>query len=253
MNHFVKSAKQIKAIRKSCLLAAEAVGFGGSLLAADISTGYLDREIDKFIRSKGGISASLNYKGYPASTCLSVNEEACHALPSDHKILKNGDVIKVDVAVIVDGFYGDTCRTFTVGAEDPEIVTASLEALAVGMSVVKPGEPMNVIGKAIETYVKQTKFSIVEEMCGHGLGLNYHEPPQILHYFDPDYLITMFPMRAGQTFTIEPILAEGKGEVETCSDDGWTIRTKDRSRTAQFEHTVLVTKKGFEILTLWTQ
>lgn len=245
----VKSAKQVKGIRKACQLTAEAVRLGGSLVKEGVSTGYIDQGIDEFIRSKGGFPASLGYRGFPKATCISVNEEACHGIPSYSKILKNNDIVKIDVAVILNGFFGDCCETYVVNG-DHEILRVNRTALDFGIAEVKAGRQICEIGRGIEDYVKTTSYSIVTDMCGHGVGLRFHEPPQILHYFEESVFGSSEGMRENMIFTIEPILSAGSGEIVTCPIDKWTIRTEDNSITSQFEHTILVTKKGFEILTL---
>jgi methionyl aminopeptidase len=194
------------------------------------------------------VPANLNYRGFPKTICTSVNHVVCHGIPGE-KRLKNGDIVNIDVTVIRDGYHGDTSRMYYAGT--PSVLGRRLsevcfEAMWRGIGVVKPGAHLGDIGHAIQSYVEGQNFSVVREYCGHGIGTVYHEDPQVLHYGRPG---TGLELQEGMTFTIEPMINAGRREVRLL-DDGWTVVTRDQSLSAQWEHTVLVTGRGYEVLTL---
>ena len=193
------------------------------------------------------VPANLNYRGFPKTICTSVNHVVCHGIPNDRR-LKNGDIINIDVTVIRDGFHGDTSRMYFVGKPLPHaqrLVEGCFEAMWEGIRCVRPGARLGDIGHAIQRSTESQSFTVVREYCGHGIGRIYHEDPQVLHYGKPG---TGLELRAGMTFTIEPMINAGKRDVKLLPD-GWTVVTRDHSLSAQWEHTVLVTGDGFEVLT----
>ena len=214
-----------------------------------ITTGELDRICHDYItQTQQAIPAPLNYHGFPKSICTSVNHVICHGIPGP-KVLKDGDIINIDITVIKDGYHGDTSKMFHVGKTSilaQRLVENAREAMLLGISLVKPGIQLGDIGHVIQQHGEKARFSIVREYCGHGIGLVFHEDPQVLHYGSPG---TGLALEAGMTFTIEPMINAGKRHVKQLPD-GWTVVTKDRSLSAQWEHTILVTNTGHEILTL---
>ncbi len=203
---------------------------------------------DHIVNTQDAIPATLNYKGFPKSICTSINHQICHGIPSDKK-LKKGDIVNIDVTVIKDGYYGDTSRMYYVGTPSPSakrLCEVTYECLVKGIEKVKPGATLGDIGHAIQVHAEQAHYSIVREYCGHGIGSNFHEDPQVLHYGTPGSGDVLKP---GMTFTIEPMVNQGKRHPKLLSD-GWTVVTRDRSLSAQWEHTVLVTESGYELLTL---
>lgn len=214
-----------------------------------ISTGELDRICHEFtLNEQGAVPAPLNYKGFPKSICTSVNHVVCHGIPSDDKVLKNGDIINVDVTLIKDGYHGDTSKTFIVGKAGvlaKRLTEICHECLYLGIQAVKPGAHLGDIGHAIQTHAEKNLFSVVREYCGHGIGTVFHDDPQVLHYGKKG---TGPELKPGMTFTIEPMINAGKAAVKLLPDQ-WTVVTKDHKLTAQWEHTILVTETGYEILT----
>ncbi len=203
---------------------------------------------DHIVNHQGATPAPLNYKGFPKSICTSINQQICHGIPSDKK-LKKGDIVNIDITVVKDGFFGDTSRMFYVGPPQPHakrLCEAAYEAMVRGIQAVRPGATLGDVGHAIQTYVEEQRYSVVQEYCGHGIGKAFHEDPQVLHFGKPGTGITLEP---GMTFTIEPMINQGKRHARVLAD-GWTVVTKDRSLSAQWEHTVHVTEDGFELLTL---
>ena len=245
----LKTPEDINKMRAVGALAAEQLEMIEQYIKPGVSTGELDRIChDYTVDVQDAIPAPLNYHGFPKSTCTSVNHVVCHGIPSDEKILKNGDIVNIDVTLIKDGFHGDTSKTFCVGK--PSILAKRLvancqESLYRGIQAVKPGANLGDIGYAIQTYVEKNRFTIVREYCGHGIGKIFHDEPQVLHYGHPH---TGTELKAGMTFTIEPMINAGKPGVRLLKDD-WTVVTKDHKLTAQWEHTILVTETGYEILT----
>ncbi len=249
MNVSIKTPAEQDKMREAGRLAARVLDMIEPYVRTGVTTVELDRRCHDFIVGElDSIPANLNYRGFPNTICTSVNHVVCHGIPGD-KALKNGDIINIDVTVIRDGFHGDTSRMYFAG--EPSILARRLstvchEAMWRGIRVVRPGARLGDIGHAIQTYTEANRFSVVREYCGHGIGRVYHEDPQVLHYGQPG---TGFMLERGMTFTIEPMINAGRRDVRVLPD-GWTVVTKDRSLSAQWEHTVLVTESGFEVLTL---
>jgi len=231
-------------------LAAEVLEMIGEHVKPGITTGELDHIChDYIVNTQQAIPAPLNYNGFPRSICTSVNHVICHGIPSDTKVLKSGDIINIDVTVIKDGFHGDTSKMFCVG-DVPEhaqrLIRVSQECLYKAIALVKPGATLGDIGHVIQQYGEANNYSIVREYCGHGIGRIFHEDPQVLHYGMPG---TGLRLVAGMTFTIEPMLNAGTRYTKLSNQDGWTVTTKDRRLSAQWEHTMGVTQDGCEVFT----
>lgn len=244
-----KTPEEQERLRRSGRLAADVLDMIGEHVRAGVSTDDLDRICNEFIvKSQKTIPANVGYRGFPKTVCTSVNHVVCHGIPNE-KVLRTGDIVNIDVAVIDDGFHGDTSRMYYVG--EPSVLARRLsevcrEAMFRGISVVRPGAHLGDIGHAIQMHTEAAGFSVVREYCGHGIGRVYHEEPQILHYGQPG---TGMELKAGMVFTIEPMINAGKRHTRVLPD-GWTVVTKDHSLSAQWEHMVLVTPDGHEILTL---
>ena len=241
--------KEIALLRKSARISAGALEMIEEYVKPGITTEELDRICHEYIVSRGAIPAPLGYKGFPKSICTSINRVACHGIPDDKK-LKDGDSINIDVSLSLDGIYSDTCRMYFVGTPNikaKRLTECAKKALYKSIQVVKPGVSIREVGKAIQACVDEYGYSIVQEFCGHGVGRKLHQAPQILHYDDP--YSDKYVFEPGMTFTIEPIINAGKSGVKILAD-GWTVVTKDQSLSAQFEHTMIVTQTGCEILTL---
>ena len=244
----IKSPREIELMRKVCHLAAETLQVVGDEIRPGMSTLDIDRIVHEHTLSQGARPAPLNYKGFPKSVCTSVNEIVCHGIP-DATVLRNGDIVNVDVTHVFEGFHGDTSATFYIGtpsASARHVVEVARRSLDVGIAEVREGARLGDIGAAIQEYVEGEGCSVVRDFVGHGIGRKFHDAPQVKHYGKRG---TGERLRAGMTFTIEPMVNEGGWEVEVDADDKWTVRTADRSLSAQFEHTVLVTRDGVEILT----
>jgi len=245
----LKTPEDIEKMRTVGRLAAKQLEMIEEYIKPGVSTGELDRICHNYtVDVQDAIPAPLNYRGFPKSICTSVNHVVCHGIPSDEKILKDGDIINIDVTLIKDGFHGDTSKTFYVGKPSilaKRLVSNCKESLYRGIRVVRPGAQLGDIGFAIQTYVEKNRFAIVREYCGHGIGKIFHDEPQVLHYGNPH---TGIELKAGMTFTIEPMINAGKPGVRLLRDQ-WTVVTKDHKLTAQWEHTILVTETGYEILT----
>jgi len=254
MSITLKTGADIDGMRLAGRLASEVL----DMLTPHVKPGVTTRELDQLahdhiVNVQGGIPAPLNYAPpgytpYPASVCTSVNHQVCHGIPND-RALKNGDIVNIDVTVIKDGWHGDTSRMFIVGEgsiQAKRLVQLTYEAMWTGIAKVRPGARLGDIGHAIQVFGERAGFSIVREFCGHGIGRKFHEEPQVLHYGRPG---TLEELQAGMIFTIEPMINAGRREIREVGD-GWTIVTKDRSLSAQWEHTVLVTETGYEVLTL---
>ena len=245
----VKTAPEQQQMREAGRLAAEVLDLIGDYVVPGVTTEELDRIChEHIVKVQGTIPANLNYRGFPKTICASVNHVVCHGIPSD-KRLKTGDIINIDVTVIKDGWHGDTSRMYFAGkpaAHAQRLVETCLEGMWRGIERVKPGAHLGDIGAAIQSYVEANEYSVVREYCGHGIGRVYHEDPQVLHYGE---MHTGVELRPGMTFTVEPMINAGKRHVMLKSD-GWTVVTKDHSLSAQWEHTVLVTQTGVEVLTL---
>ena len=235
-------------MRRAGRLAAEVLDFITPYVKPGVTTGKLDTLCHDFITSHGALSAPLNYRGFPKSICTSVNHVVCHGIPGD-KVLRDGDIINVDITVILEGWHGDTSRTFPVGkvnVKAARLIGASYEAMMRGIEVVRPGATLGDIGHAIQSYAEGERFSVVRDFCGHGLGRIFHAPPSVVHYGRPGEGLVL---REGMFFTIEPMINAGRYETKILAD-GWTAVTKDKSLSAQFEHSIAVTADGHEIFTL---
>jgi methionyl aminopeptidase len=244
----IKTQPEIEKMRKSCLLAAATLVMIEPHVKAGVSTGRLDKLCHEYILDAGAIPAPLNYRGFPKSICTSINEVVCHGIPRNGQVLRDGDIINVDVTTIVDGFHGDTSATFfvgKVGEQARHVTEVSRRCLELGIAVVRPGARIRDIGGAIEDHAHVEGCSVVRDYCGHGIGRQFHAEPQVPHYRarGPNPRL-----RAGMTFTIEPMINLGTWQTRTLSD-GWTVKTRDGRLSAQFEHTLLVTDDGVEILT----
>ena len=250
-NHKIhlKTEEEIKKMRTSGKLASQVIEMIEHYVKPGVTTNELNKVCHDFITiEQKAIPAPLNYKGFPKSICTSINHQVCHGIPDD-KPLKKGDIVNIDVTVIKNGFHGDTSKMFIVGEGSilaKRLINVAQECLYKAIKLVKPGVTLGDIGYIIQQHAHANHFSIVREFCGHGIGLNFHEPPQVLHYGRPG---DGYVLEEGLTFTIEPMLNAGKRFVKTLQDQ-WTVVTKDRSLSAQWEHTILVTKSGCEILTL---
>jgi len=248
----IKTAEQIEKMRIAGQLAASVLEMIESHIKAGVTTGYLDQLCHSFIvENLNAIPAPLNYNGFPKSICTSINNVVCHGIPGDKK-LKKGDIINIDITVIKDGFHGDTSKMFLIGKSSVKatrICSVAHECLLIGIEKVKPGVHLGEIGRAIGAHAEAKNCAVVRDYCGHGIGLGFHEMPQVIHYDDGK--VNRSPiLEQGMTFTIEPMINLGGYEVITSKLDGWTVTTKDRSLSAQCEHTILVTENGYEILTL---
>ena len=235
-------------MRKAGRLAAETLDFITPHVQSGVPTGELDRLCHEFILSHGAVPAPLNYRGFPKSICTSVNHVVCHGIPGD-KRLAEGDIVNIDVTVILDGWHGDSSRMFPVGQigiKAQKLIEVTYEAMTRGIAAVRPGATLGDIGHAIQDHAEAHRFSIVRDFCGHGIGRVFHDAPSVLHFGEPG---TGQELREGMFFTIEPMINAGRHHVKVL-DDGWTAVTRDRSLSAQFEHTVGVTGDGVEIFTL---
>ena len=250
----IKTGTEIESMRIAGRLASEVLDYITPFVKPGVTTGELDRLChDYMVNVQGTIPAPLNYAPnghtpYPKSICTSVNNQVCHGVPGE-KVLKNGDIVNLDITVIKEGWHGDTSRMFAAGEPSIQarrLMQVTYEAMWVGISHVKPGARLGDIGHAIQRFAENHGYSIVREFCGHGIGLNFHEEPQVLHYGKPGTGLVLEP---GMTFTIEPMINAGRRDIRQMPD-GWTIVTKDRSLSAQWEHTVLVTDSGYEVLTV---
>ncbi|MBV7457835.1 type I methionyl aminopeptidase [Acidovorax sp. sif1233] len=247
----VKSADELALSRRAAQLAAEVLHMIEPHVVPGVSTEELDRIChDHIVNVQGAVPANVGYLGYPKTILTSVNQVVCHGIPSHDKILKKGDIVNIDVAVIKDGWYGDTSRMYFVGPPSllaRRLVETTYEALCAGIRQVRPGATLGDVGHAIQTVAQRERFSVVREYCGHGIGQVYHDVPNVLHYGQRGTGLTL---EAGMVFTIEPMLNAGGRETRELAD-GWTVVTKDRSLSAQWEHMVAVTPDGYEVLTVW--
>ena len=245
----IKTPDEIEKMRVAGRLAAEVLQVVAPYVKPGVSTAELDRIChDHIVKVQNAIPANVGYKGFPATVCTSVNNVICHGIPSDAKVLKEGDIVNIDVTVIKDGWHGDTSRMYYAGTPSvmaKRLVDVTREAMFRGIRTVKPGATLGDIGHAIQQYAEAERFSVVREYCGHGIGKIYHEDPQVLHYGRPGEGLVL---KTGMTFTIEPMINEGQRHTKLLPD-GWTVVTKDRKLSAQWEHTVAVTETGVEILT----
>ena len=244
----IKSPREIELMRTVSRLAAETLLHVGDKIRVGMTTDDIDRIVHEHTLSQGARPAPLNYKGFPKSVCTSVNEIVCHGIP-DRTVLRNGDIVNVDVTHVFEGFHGDTSATFYIGTPGPDarhVVEVARQSLDLGVAQVRDGARLGDIGAAIQEYVEGQGCSVVRDFVGHGIGRKFHDAPQVKHYGKRG---SGDRLRAGMTFTIEPMVNLGGWEVEVDPDDKWTVRTADRSLSAQFEHTVLVTREGCEVLT----
>jgi methionyl aminopeptidase len=244
----VKDAGTIARMRVAGHLAAQALEEVGRNVRPGVTTDYLDQVGHDFLVSHGAYPSTLGYRGYPKSLCTSLNEVICHGIPDD-TVVRDGDIVNIDITAFIGGVHGDTNATFLAGDVDEEsrlLVERTREATMRGIRAVKPGRPLNAVGRVIESYAKRFGYGVVRDFTGHGIGTTFHSGLIVPHYDDPSSTVTM---EVGMTFTIEPMLTLGVVSYDIWSD-GWTAVTKDRKRTAQFEHTILVTEDGYEILTL---
>jgi methionyl aminopeptidase len=249
MNVRIKTPEAIEKMRLACRLAADVLDMIEPHVQPGVATDELDRLChDYIVDHLGAIPAPLDYRGFPKSICTSINHQVCHGIPSN-KRLKKGDIVNVDITVIKNGYHGDTSRMFFVGEPSVlarRLVTVTQQAMMLGIAAVKPEATLGDIGHAIQRFVETQGYSVVREYCGHGIGEEFHEDPQVLHYGKPGEGLRLKP---GMCFTIEPMVNAGKRFIKVLPD-GWTVVTKDRSLSAQWEHTILVTETGHEILTL---
>ena len=247
----IRSGDELVMARRAAQLAAEVLSMIEPHVVPGVSTEALDQLChDHIVKVQGAIPANLGYMDYPKTVLTSVNHVVCHGIPSAQQILKKGDIVNIDVAVNKDGWFGDTSRMFFVGAPSVlarRLVETTYEALRAGIQQVKPGATLGDVGHAIAAVAQREHFTVVREYCGHGIGQIYHDDPQVLHYGRRGEGLTL---EAGMIFTIEPMLNAGKRETKELAD-GWTVVTKDRSLSAQWEHMVAVTPTGYEVLTAW--
>ena len=236
------------AMRRAGRLAAETLDMITPHVRAGVATSELDHLIHAFTEAHGAVPATLNYRGYPKSSCISINHVVCHGIPGERR-LQDGDILNIDVTSILDGWYGDSSRMFIVGTPSRRaamLVDVTYEALMRGLEVIRPGATLGDIGHAIQVFVEGRRFSVVRDFCGHGIGRSFHAPPNVLHFGKRGEGPTL---KAGMFFTVEPMVNAGRPEVKIL-DDGWTAVTRDRSLSAQFEHMVGVTETGCEVFTI---
>jgi methionyl aminopeptidase len=244
----LKTAKEVDAMRPACQLAADTLVMIEPHIRAGITTNEINQLVHDYTLAHGGVPAPLNYHGFPKSVCTSVNHVVCHGIPGD-KVLADGDIINVDVTTILNGWHGDTSRTFLVGNVKPyakKLVDVAQASLERAIAIVKPGITLGDIGHTIQQYAESHRFSVVREYCGHGIGREFHEDPQVLHYGKPKQGTVL---KEGMVFTIEPMVNAGRPAVKKLRDN-WTVVTRDKSLSAQFEHTMAVTADGVDVLTL---
>jgi methionyl aminopeptidase len=244
----VHGPEAFAAMRKSGRLTAEILDYITDFVKPGVTTGEIDQLCHEMHRAHGAIPGPLNYRGYPKSICTSINHVVCHGIPGD-KVLKDGDIVNIDVSPIVDGWFGDSSRMFFVGdvkIKAQRLVEHTYRAMMKGIEAVKPGATLGDVGYAIQSYAESHRFSVVRDFCGHGIGRVFHQAPNVMHFGEPGEGMILEP---GMIFTIEPMINAGRYETKIL-DDGWTAVTRDKSLSAQFEHTVGVTETGVEIFTL---
>ncbi|MBB5193428.1 methionyl aminopeptidase [Silvimonas terrae] len=249
----LKTPEQIESMRVAGRLAAEVLEMISEYVQPGVSTEELDRRCFEYItKVQKTIPANVGYHGFPKTLCTSVNGVVCHGIPSPREILKDGDIVNIDVTVIKDGWHGDTSRMFYAGTPSNaarKLVDTTFEAMMAGIEVVRPGATLGDVGHAIQTLAESRGYTVVREYCGHGIGRVYHEEPQVLHYGRAG---TGLRLKKGMTFTVEPMINAGEAGVRSLAD-GWTVVTRDGSLSAQWEHMITVTDDGFEILTPWPE
>ena len=248
----IKTADEIAKMRVAGQHAADVLTMIEPYVQAGVTTLKLNDICHEYILAQGCIPAPLNYRGFPKSICTSPNHVVCHGIPTASKVLKNGDILNIDVTVIKDGYHGDTSKMYIIGTPSikaKRLVKITQECLYLGINQVKPGNTLRDIAHVIQTHAEKAGYSVVREYCGHGIGKIFHEEPQVLHYVDAEHeqfnAVKLIP---GMTFTIEPMINEGRAEIKL-KPDNWTVVTKDHKLSAQWEHTILVTDTGYEVLT----
>lgn len=244
-----KNSVELQKMRDAGKAAAMVLDYITPFVVEGVNTLELDAKIEAYIKQNGWVSATIGYKGYKHASCISLNDVVCHGIPSAKTVLKDGDILNIDVTVIVSGFYGDTSRMYWIGnvsEHAKKLTQVTYEGMMAGINVIQSGLPLNEIGNAIERVAGPHGYGIVREYCGHGLGRRFHEDPMVLHY--ATHAPNSPRLRKGLTFTVEPMINAGTWRTFT-EDDGWTVRTADETLSAQFEHTVAVTEDGVEILT----
>jgi methionyl aminopeptidase len=250
MSVTIKTSQELEKMRVAGRLAAEVLEMIAPQVVPGITTGELDRIChDYIVNVQSAIPAPLNYNGFPKSICTSINEVVCHGIPSDKKVLKQGDIVNIDITVIKDGYHGDTSQMFAIGAVAPHaerLMAITRECLYRGIEQVRPGATLGDIGHVIQQHAEKNYYSVVREYCGHGIGTVFHEEPQVLHYGSRG---KGMELKQGMTFTIEPMLNAGRRDVKLNRKDGWTVTTRDGRLSAQWEHTLAVTETGCEVFT----
>ena len=247
--NLIRTPEQVEGIRKSGVINTAILDLVGEKIHAGMSTLEIDELVYNYTIEHGATPACLGYEGFPKSVCTSINEVVCHGIPSAHEILKEGDIINVDCTTILDGYFADASRMFIIGETTPrkkQLVEVAKECLEIGMEAAKPFGFVGDIGNAIERHAHKYGFSVVRDLCGHGVGLKFHDDPEVLHYGKKGTGMLLVP---GMVFTIEPMINMGTWKVFIDSDDGWTVVTEDELPSAQWEHTFLMTETGLEILT----
>lgn len=245
----IKTPEQIEGIRRSGAVNTGVLDLVEQEIHAGMTTADIDKLVYDYTVSHGAIPAPLNYEGFPKSVCTSVNEVVCHGIPSEFEVLQEGDIINVDVSTILNGYYSDASRMFIIGQTTPEkekLVRVTKECLEIGAQAARPWGFLGEVGKAIEHHAKRNGFSVVRDLCGHGVGLEFHEDPEVNHYNTHERGMLLVP---GMVFTIEPMINMGTWRVFIDEEDGWTVVTEDELPSAQWEHTFLVTEEGLEVLT----
>ena len=245
----IKTPEQIEGIRKSGVVNTALLDMVASEIKEGMTTGQLDDMIYQFTMDHGGIPAPLNYEGFPKSSCISIDDVVCHGIPDDKTYFKPGQIVNVDCTTILDGYYADANRMYVIGEtteEKQRLIDVTLECLHKGMEAAQPYRFVGDIGYAIQCHAQMNGYSVVRELCGHGVGLEFHEDPEVTHYGRPKTGMLLVP---GMVFTIEPMINMGKKEVHFSREDGWTVTTRDGLPSAQWEHTFVMTETGLEILT----
>lgn len=245
----IKTPEQIEGIRRAGEINTAILDMIEEKIHEGMTTGEIDRLVAEFTERHGAVCAPLNYEGFPKHCCTSINEVVCHGIPSEYDILEEGDIINVDVSTILDGYYSDASRMFIIGQTSPEkekLVRVTRECLEIGKEAARPWGFVGEIGKAIERHARKNGFSVVRDLCGHGVGLEFHEEPEVNHYNTHHHGMLLVP---GMVFTIEPMINMGTWEVFIDEEDGWTVVTEDELPSAQWEHTFVMTDTGLEILT----
>jgi methionyl aminopeptidase len=245
----IKTKEQIEGIRQSSKLAASTLKYIAGYVKEGVSTAFLDAKIEEFIRDNGAIPAPLNYNGFPKASCISLNEVVCHGIPNAKEILKDGDILNIDVTTILNGFYGDTSRMFSIGNIDPKaakLIEIAQKCLDIGIQQCYPENYIGNIGYEIAQFAHANACSVVYEYCGHGVGIQFHEPPEIAHIAEKN---SGPKIKKGMVFTVEPMINLGKARTKLDKKDGWTVRTIDNKLSAQFEHTLVITDQSCEVLT----